>query len=85
MRYEHHELPLDKLEEIATKHDLLLSDPLINFAHDVLNQIHSKKEVKVYFSEEDCQELLNGEEFHWVFDDVPLHIIQGNEDDQIII
>lgn len=39
------------------------------------------KKITIPFSEQDIQELQNGEEFHWTFDGIDVHIRQENESD----
>lgn len=38
------------------------------------------KKIKIPFSEEDLQELLNGETFDWTFDGVDVHLYMGYDD-----
>jgi len=39
------------------------------------------KKITIPFSEEDLQELLNGESFDWTFDGVDVHLFMGCEHD----
>lgn len=41
----------------------------------------SNKKIKIHFSEEDLQELLNGETFDWTFDGVDCHLYMGDEEE----
>jgi hypothetical protein len=39
-----------------------------------------KEGLKIPLSEEDLEELRNGEEFHWEFDGVPVHLFSEEEE-----
>ena len=41
----------------------------------------ANKKIKIPFSEEDLQELLNGETFDWTFDGVDVHLYMGYDDE----
>lgn len=39
------------------------------------------KKIRIQFSEEDLQDLLNGRTFDWTFDGVDVHLYMGDDDD----
>ncbi len=46
----------------------------------------TNQKLNIYFSEEDLQELLNGEEFNWTFttdkgEDINIHLYKGEEEE----
>lgn len=46
-----------------------------------LKKLRDRKSITVYFSEEDLQDLLNGEEFNWTFDGVDVKLVNGEEEE----
>ena len=40
------------------------------------------KEITIYFSEEDLQELMRGKVFNWSYKNVDVKLLLGNEDDE---
>lgn len=39
------------------------------------------KKIKIYFSEEDLSDLLNGESFDWTYDGVDVHLEMGDNEE----
>ena len=38
------------------------------------------KKIKINLSEEDLEELMDGKEFHWCFDGIPIHLFKCEEE-----
>lgn len=51
---------------------------LLNETHNL--DMYEDKKINIPFSEEDLQELQNGETFDWTFDGVDCHIYMGYDD-----
>lgn len=41
----------------------------------------TNKKIKIPFSQEDLEELMNGETFDWTFDGVDVHLFMGYDDE----
>jgi len=43
---------------------------------------NKKKSIRIPFSEEDLQDLQHGDTFDWTFDEVDVHLFQGEEEEE---
>ena len=70
--------------------ELLMKAGMISVENDNLDTVvdylkengFEEKELEVHLSEEDLQDLMAGEDFHWTFDGVDIHLFQGECEDE---
>jgi len=67
------ELKIDSREQEARA-----QSRIVDLAKEIVGMEEDSKKIDVPLSEGDLQDLINGEEFNWTFDDVDVHLF--NED-----